>query len=77
MQRLEARLDPHRFVRVHRSAIIQIDRLRTMEPYIKGSHLLTLTDGTRLALSRGRRSALEAALGGTSRQRRERRVARQ
>ena len=64
MQQLEAKLDPHQFVRVHRSAIVQIDRLRTLEPYIKGSHVLTLKDGTRLALSRGRRSAFEAAIGG-------------
>ena len=64
MQRLEARLDPARFVRVHRSSIIHIDRLRTLEPYIKGSHVLTLEDGTRLTLSRGRRAAFEAAIGG-------------
>lgn len=73
MQRLEVRLDPRRFVRVHRSAIIQIDRLRRIEPHTKRSHVLTLVDGTRLVLSRGRRSALEAAIGGASRQRRERR----
>jgi len=64
MQELETKLDPRQFVRVHRSAIVQIDRLRTLEPYIKGSHVLTLKDGTRLALSRGRRSAFEAAIGG-------------
>jgi two-component system LytT family response regulator len=64
MQQLENKLDPRKFVRVHRSAIVQIDRLRTLEPYIKGSHVLTLKDGTRLALSRGRRSAFEAAIGG-------------
>ena len=64
MQQLESRLDPHQFVRVHRSAIVRIDRLKTLEPYIKGSHVLTLKDGTRLALSRGRRAAFEAAIGG-------------
>jgi two-component system LytT family response regulator len=64
MQRLEAKLDPTRFVRVHRSSIVHIDRLRTLEPYIQGSHILTLQDGTRLTLSRGRRAAFEAAIGG-------------
>lgn len=64
MQRLEAKLDPTRFVRVHRSSIVHIDRLRTLEPYIKGSHVLTLQDGTRLTLSRARRAAFEAAIGG-------------
>jgi two-component system LytT family response regulator len=64
MQQLEAGLDPTQFVRVHRSAIVRIDRLRTLESYIKGSHVLTLHDGTRLTLSRARRAAFEAAIGG-------------
>lgn len=64
MQRLEAKLDPHQFVRVHRSAIVRIDRVHTMHPYFKGSHLLVLRDGTRVTLSRSRRPAFEAAVGG-------------
>ena len=64
MQRLEAKLDPGAFVRVHRSSIVRIDRVRTLEPYIKGSHVLTLRDGTRLTLSRGRKAGFETALGG-------------
>jgi two-component system LytT family response regulator len=63
MRQLEQQLDPHQFVRVHRSSIVRIDCLRTLEPYVKGSHVLTLHDGTRLTLSRARRGALEAALG--------------
>jgi two-component system, LytTR family, response regulator len=63
MQQLEAKLDPAAFVRVHRSSIVHIDRVRTLEPYIKGSHVLTLRDGTRLTLSRGRKAGLEMALG--------------
>ena len=64
MRQLEGKLDPRQFVRVHRSAIVRIDRVQTLHPYFKGSHVLTLRDGTRVTLSRSRRAAFEAALGG-------------
>ena len=64
MRQLETKLDPRQFVRVHRSAIVRIDRVQTLHPYFKGSHVLTLKDGTRVTLSRSRRAAFEAALGG-------------
>jgi two-component system LytT family response regulator len=60
---LAARLDPARFVRIHRSTIINLDRLHSLEPYFHGSYVVKLRDGTRLTLSRSRRSALEHALG--------------
>ena len=63
MQRLEEKLDPRQFVRVHRSAIVRIDRVQSLHPYFKGSHLLTLKDGTQLTLSRSRLAAFESALG--------------
>ena len=63
LRQLERRLDPRQFVRVHRSAIVRIDRVRTLHPSVKGSHVLTLGDGTRVTLSRTRRVAFEAALG--------------
>jgi two-component system, LytTR family, response regulator len=62
---LEARLDPARFFRVHRSAIVNLDRIRELQPYFKGEHILLLQDGTRLKLSRARRENLEARLGQT------------
>jgi two-component system LytT family response regulator len=65
MRQLEARLDPRQFVRVHRSAIVRIDRVQTLHPYFNSSHVLTLKDGTRVTLSRSRRAAFEAALGGS------------
>ena len=63
MASLEARLDPTRFARVHRSAIVNLDRVRTLQPYVRGAHVLTLSDGTRLTLSRSRRESFERALG--------------
>jgi len=63
MQELEKKLDPARFVRVHRSAIVNVDRIQTLQPFFRGGHVILLRDGTRLSLSRSRRAALEQALG--------------
>ncbi|HEX7240184.1 MAG TPA: LytTR family DNA-binding domain-containing protein [Longimicrobiaceae bacterium] len=52
MQRFAAKLNPETFVRVHRSAIVNVDRLVRVEPYARGEYTLTLRDGTRLTSSR-------------------------
>ena len=62
MNTLEARLDPQRFFRVHRGAIVNLDRVREMQPYFKGEHILILQGGTKLKLSRTRRDKLQHAL---------------
>ena len=64
MQSLAARLDPKHFVRTHRSAIVNIDRIATLQPYFRGAHVLTLKDGTQVTLSRSRRPGFERAIGG-------------
>ena len=53
MARLEARLDPKRFIRIHRSTIVNIDRLRKLSPSFAGEYAVVLHDGTKLKLSRG------------------------
>ena len=53
MARLEARLDPKRFMRIHRSTIVNIDRLRKLSPSFAGEYAVVLQDGTKLKLSRG------------------------
>jgi two-component system LytT family response regulator len=60
---LEARLDPKRFVRVHRSAIVQIDRIRQLQSLPSGDATVLLRDGTELRVSRSRREAIRAVLG--------------
>ncbi len=60
---LEQRLDPRRFVRVHRSAIVNLERVRSVESSARGDAVLVLADGTRLRLSRTRRAALLSRLG--------------
>ncbi|HUE85155.1 MAG TPA: LytTR family DNA-binding domain-containing protein [Vicinamibacterales bacterium] len=56
-------LDPRRFLRVHRSAIVQIDRIRELMPVGGGDYAVTLRDGTRLTLSRTFRERVLRALG--------------
>ena len=60
---LAEQLDPRRFVRVHRSTIVNIDQVREVQPYFHGAYILVLQDGTEIRLSRARRQAFEEALG--------------
>lgn len=62
MQRLEARLDSRRFVRIHRSTIVNIDRVRKLSPSFAGEYVVMLHDGTKLKLSRGYHDRLAAHL---------------
>ena len=58
MKTLEARLDPAVFVRIHRSAIVNLERVREMVPSFHGEFTVVLDGGTRLASSRGYGEAL-------------------
>jgi len=53
MARLESRLDAKKFIRIHRSTIVNIDRLRKLSPSFAGEYAVILHDGTKLKLSRG------------------------
>jgi DNA-binding LytR/AlgR family response regulator len=59
---LESRLDPARFFRAHRSAIVNLDRVEEIIPWFKGSHRLRLTTGVEVDLSRRRARALRKIL---------------
>lgn len=58
MNELEPRLDPEQFVRIHRSAIVNLDRIREMQPWFHGKQILILKDGTRLNVGRAFRAKL-------------------
>jgi two-component system LytT family response regulator len=62
MRDLETRLDPRRFVRIHRSAIVSLDRIAQMWPTANGDYAIRLRDGTDLKLSRARRAHLRGVL---------------
>jgi two-component system LytT family response regulator len=51
-------LDPRRFVRIHRSTIVNLDRVREIQPWVGGDYLAILTDGRQLRVSRTHREAL-------------------
>lgn len=63
MKEIEARLDPARFVRIHRTTIVSLDRVRYLEPWSHGDQVVVLQSGERLTLSRRFRDALPRILG--------------
>ncbi len=62
MNELAERLDPARFFRAHRSAIVNLDRVKEIHPLFRGDRTLVLADGAEVRLSRTRRAAFETAL---------------
>ncbi|HEY5413517.1 MAG TPA: response regulator [Gemmatimonadaceae bacterium] len=58
LKRLEERLEAHGFVRVHRSAIVNVDRIRELEPWFHGEYVVILKDGTKLTSSAAHSQAL-------------------
>jgi two-component system LytT family response regulator len=57
---LEEQLDPARFVRIHRSVIVNVARIREMQPWFQGDFVVILHDGTRLTSGRAYRQRLQA-----------------
>jgi two-component system, LytTR family, response regulator len=60
---LEAGLDPASFIRIHRSYIVNLERVVKIEPYTKDSRVVILADGTKLPVSRSGYVRLKEALG--------------
>ena len=65
MGHLETQLDTQQFVRIHRSTIVNVDRIQELRSTFNGEHVVLLHDGTRLTLSRGYRDTLQVRLGKT------------
>ena len=62
MHDLEGQLDPEKFVRIHRSIIVNLERIKELQPHFNGDYIVVLEDGRQLRLSRTRRENLEAKL---------------
>ncbi|HTB10857.1 MAG TPA: protein kinase [Bryobacteraceae bacterium] len=60
---VETQLDPKKFVRIHRSYIVNLERIARIEPYTKDSRVAVLTDGTQLPVSRSGHARLKELLG--------------
>ena len=63
MNAVEARLDRDMFFRIHRSHIVNIERIRELQPWFNGEYVVFLKNGTRLTLSRGYREKLQERVG--------------
>ncbi len=61
---LETKLDPSAFARIHRSTMVNLERVKQLEPLFHGDYTVVLQSGTRLTLSRFYRDSVEAKLGG-------------
>src|ERR1044071_3263970 len=60
---MEGQLDPKKFPRIHRSTIVNIDRIRELQPWFHNEYRVILKDGTQLMLSRSCRKKLGELLG--------------
>ena len=63
MNAIEAQLDPDVFFRIHRSHIVNIERVKELQPWFNGEYVVFLRNGTRLTLSRGYREKLQERIG--------------
>lgn len=66
LTRIATTLDPEMFCRIHRSTIVNIDRIQSVEPLFHGEYLVVLHDGTKLTSGRSYRRGLHAIMGKTS-----------
>ena len=60
---LESQLDPKKFLRIHRSTIVKIDKIKELQPWFHGEYRVILEDGKQLMLSRNYRANMQAAVG--------------
>ncbi len=60
---IEAQLDPKKFIRIHRSYIVNLERIARIEPYTKDSRVAVLLDGSQLPVSRSGHAKLRSLLG--------------
>ena len=60
---LERLLSPREFVRVQRGAIVRIDRIREIQPWFRGDHVIILKNGAKIRTGQSYRSAVRALLG--------------
>ena len=63
LTRIASALDPKTFCRIHRSTIVNIDRIQSVESLLHGEYLVVLQDGTKLTSGRSYRSSLHALMG--------------
>ena len=63
MNAIEGQLDPQKFLRIHRSTIVNVDRIGQLHPWFRGDYQVILKDGTELTLSRSYRERVQNIVG--------------
>ena len=63
LQALMEKLDPGEFLRIHRSTIVNVRRIREVQPWFQGSHIIVLQSGEELRMSRYQKEAVDRLLG--------------
>ena len=63
LHQLESKLSPDQFVRIHRSTIVNIDRIKEMHPLFNGDQTIVMKSGKKLTMTRNYRDRLKALLG--------------
>jgi two-component system LytT family response regulator len=62
MADIESRLESFNFMRVHRSALVNVAAVRSLEPIAKGDYMLTLSDGAHVRTGRSYRTRVQSLL---------------
>lgn len=65
MNAIQKKLDAGRFIRIHRSTFVNIEKIKELQPWFHGEYVVILRDGTQLTMSRSYRSNLPELLGTT------------
>lgn len=65
MNAIESKLNPDAFYRIHRSHMVNVERIRELQPWFNGEYVVFLKNGTQLTLSRGYREKLQERIGRT------------
>jgi two-component system, LytTR family, response regulator len=63
MKKIESKLNPKQFVRIHRSTIVNLNHIQEMQAYLNNDFIIILTNGDKVVLSRNYRVKMEEALG--------------
>lgn len=63
LTKMEQKLDPLKFLRIHRSTIVNIDRIKELQPHFNGEYIVILNTGKKLKLSRNYREKANEVLG--------------
>lgn len=59
MSNMEEKLDPDQFFRIHRSVIVNIEKIKELQPWFHGDYMITLLDGQKLTMSRNYKELLQ------------------